>query len=64
MRARRQGLIRAVATAVALLCGLGYWLHLRSLEASLVRRWPAELAHDPRMIRFALFDGRRSRRYR
>jgi len=43
-----------VATAVALLCGLGYWLRLHSLEASLVRRWPVELAHDPRMIRFAV----------
>jgi len=52
--ARRHRLIWGIATAIALLCGLGYWLHLRSLEASLVRRWPAELAHDPRMIRFAV----------
>ena len=52
--ARRQGLILGVATAVALLSGLCFWLHLRSLQASLVREWPAELARDPRMIRFAL----------
>jgi cytochrome c oxidase cbb3-type subunit 3 len=52
--ARRQGLIFGVAAAVALLCALGYWLHLRSLEDSLVRRWPAELARDPRMMRFAV----------
>jgi cytochrome c oxidase cbb3-type subunit 3 len=56
--ARRQGLIWGVATAVALLCGLGYWLHLRSLEASLVRQWPAALAHDPRMMRFAVLLAR------
>ena len=54
MSARRQGLLWGIATAAALLCGLCYWLHLRSLEASLVRRWPAELARDPRMIRFAV----------
>ena len=52
--ARRQGLIFGVATAVALLCGLCYWLHQRSLETSLVRQWPSELAHDPRMTRFAV----------
>ena len=53
-RARRQGWIWGIATAVALLCGLSYWLHLRSLEASFVRQWPAELARDARMIRFAV----------
>jgi mono/diheme cytochrome c family protein len=52
--ARRRGLIFGVAAAVALLCAFCYWLHLRSLEDSGVRRWPAELARDPRMMRFAV----------
>jgi cytochrome c oxidase cbb3-type subunit 3 len=52
--ARLQTLIWGIAAAVALLCGLSYWLHLRSLEVSLLRQWPAELAHDPRMMRFAV----------
>jgi cytochrome c oxidase cbb3-type subunit 3 len=51
--ARRQGLTWGIAAAAALLCGLCYWLHLRSLEDSLVRQWPAELAHDARMMGFA-----------
>jgi cytochrome c oxidase cbb3-type subunit 3 len=51
---RRRGLIWGIAAAVALLSGLCYRLHLRSMEASLVHHWPAELAQDPRMIRFAV----------
>jgi cytochrome c oxidase cbb3-type subunit III len=31
-----------------------YWLHMRSLEARLVRAWPAELVYDPAMMRFAM----------
>jgi mono/diheme cytochrome c family protein len=38
----------------ALALGLSYWLHLRSLEATLVRAWPDKLAHDPAMMRFAV----------
>ncbi|HLZ97413.1 MAG TPA: c-type cytochrome [Steroidobacteraceae bacterium] len=51
---RRQGLIWGIATAAALLCGFSYWLHLRSLEAELVRRWPADLVRDPAMLHFAV----------
>src|SRR5271165_6631804 len=49
-----RSLILGVAALFALLVGLYDWLHLRSLEAALVREWPAELAHDPPMIRFAV----------
>lgn len=52
--AHRQFLFLGVAAVVVLVCGLCYWRHLRSLEASLVREWPAHLAHDPRMIGFAV----------
>jgi cytochrome c oxidase cbb3-type subunit 3 len=38
----------------ALALVLTYWLHLRSLEATLVRAWPAELAYDPAIMRFAV----------
>jgi cytochrome c oxidase cbb3-type subunit III len=51
--ARPKRLTWGIAAAAALLCCLCYWLHLRSLEDSLVRRWPADLAHDPRMMGFA-----------
>jgi cytochrome c oxidase cbb3-type subunit 3 len=51
---RRQVWIWGVAAAAALLAGLCYRLHLRSLEAELVRRWPAELVHSPEMIHFAV----------
>jgi cytochrome c oxidase cbb3-type subunit 3 len=46
--------IWGAAATLALLGALGYRLHLRSQEAMLVRAWPAQLAHDPQMIRFAL----------
>jgi cytochrome c oxidase cbb3-type subunit 3 len=51
---RRQVWIWGMAATVLLLSGLGYWLHQRSLEAKLVRHWPAELTHSPEMIRFAV----------
>jgi cytochrome c oxidase cbb3-type subunit 3 len=51
---RRKGRLWGLAAAVALLAGLCYWLHVRSLEASLVRGWPAELAHSPPLIRIAV----------
>lgn len=50
---RRQGWIWGTAATVALLSGLYYWLHVRSLEAQLVRQWPADLTHSPEMLRFA-----------
>jgi len=54
MRQRRQVWIGAVLLIGALASGLTYWLHLSSLEATLVRAWPEELAHDPAMMRFAV----------
>jgi cytochrome c oxidase cbb3-type subunit 3 len=51
---RRQSLIWGMAAAIALLGGIGYRLRLRTLQASLVRQWPADLTHDSRMIRFAV----------
>jgi cytochrome c oxidase cbb3-type subunit III len=53
-RVRRQRWIWLVAATGVLTCALFYRLHLRSVEAILVRQWPAELAHDPEMIRFAV----------
>jgi len=43
-----------VLTIGALALGLYYGLHLRSLEATLVRAWPAELARDPATMHFAV----------
>jgi cytochrome c oxidase cbb3-type subunit III len=43
-----------VLTLSALATGLHYWLHLRSLETALVHAWPAELARDSAMLRFAV----------
>src|SRR5882757_223438 len=40
--------------AVLLVAGLGYSLHVRSLEAALVHDWPDELTRDPATIRFAV----------
>jgi cytochrome c oxidase cbb3-type subunit III len=51
---RRQRWLWGAAITVALLLALCYWLHLRSLEAALVRQWPEELAQSPEMIRFAM----------
>jgi cytochrome c oxidase cbb3-type subunit III len=51
---RRQRWIWFVAAIAVLTCALFYWLHLRSLEATLVRQWPAELARSPEMMRFAV----------
>ena len=51
---RRRRLIWWGAATIALLGGICYRLHVRSLEASLVRQWPAELTHDSRMISFAV----------
>jgi cytochrome c oxidase cbb3-type subunit III len=53
-RRRRQAWIWVVLLIGALALGLSYWLHLRSLEALLVRAWPTELANDPAMMRFAV----------
>jgi cytochrome c oxidase cbb3-type subunit 3 len=36
---------------VALLAALWYWLQQRSLEATILRDWPAALEHDPRLLR-------------
>jgi cytochrome c oxidase cbb3-type subunit III len=43
-----------LAATAMLLGGLGYWLHLRSMESLLVRQWPAELVRSPEMTRFAV----------
>src|ERR1700675_2398120 len=52
---RRQGWIWiSGVAAAALLGGLYYGVHLRSLEARLVRQWPAELAESPELLRFAV----------
>jgi cytochrome c oxidase cbb3-type subunit 3 len=40
--------------AVMLAAGLGYCLHVRSLEAALVHNWPDELTRDPAIIHFAM----------
>jgi cytochrome c oxidase cbb3-type subunit III len=37
-----------------LLGGLGYWLHLRSMESLLVREWPADLVRSPQLTHFAV----------
>jgi cytochrome c oxidase cbb3-type subunit 3 len=44
----------AAALAVALLGVLWHWLHVRSLEAALLRDWPDELTLRPDMVRFAV----------
>jgi cytochrome c oxidase cbb3-type subunit III len=49
---RRRWLWGAALT-LALFAGLGYWLHLRSLEAQLLRAWPADLARNPQLLHFA-----------
>jgi len=51
---RGRGWIWGAVAAVAVLSALCYWLHLRSLEAMLVRQWPAEVAHSPGLMRFAV----------
>jgi cytochrome c oxidase cbb3-type subunit III len=51
---RRNGWLWGLAATVVLLAGLCYWLHVRSLEARLVREWPAELAHSPPLIGIAV----------
>jgi cytochrome c oxidase cbb3-type subunit 3 len=51
---RRRVWLWGLAATVALLAGIGYWLHVRSLQASLVREWPAELAGHPPLIRMAV----------
>ena len=53
-RVRRQRWIWLAAATGTLIGGLFYWLHLRSLEDRLVRRWPEELAHSPELMRFAV----------
>ena len=54
LRGSRRGWIWGVVATVALLSALCHWLHRRSLEAMLVRQWPAELGHSPEMMRFAV----------
>jgi cytochrome c oxidase cbb3-type subunit III len=50
----RRGRLWAGAIIVAMVMSLCYWLHLRSLEATLLRRWPTALAHSQEMTRFAV----------
>jgi cytochrome c oxidase cbb3-type subunit III len=51
---RARSFICAVAGTFALLSGLWYWLHARSLDAELLRQWPAEVARSPSLVRFAV----------
>jgi cytochrome c oxidase cbb3-type subunit III len=44
----------ACILGVALFGVFWHWLHLRSLEAELLRNWPDELTRRPDMIRFAV----------
>jgi cytochrome c oxidase cbb3-type subunit 3 len=55
---RRNAWLWGLAASVVLLAGLIYALHVRSLEARLVREWPAELAHSPPLIRIAVWLAR------
>jgi cytochrome c oxidase cbb3-type subunit 3 len=45
--------IWAVVVTV-LLAGLWHWLHLRSLETTLLRSWPDEVEHSAQLMQFAL----------
>jgi cytochrome c oxidase cbb3-type subunit 3 len=51
---RRRRWIWGLAASAALASALSYCLQFRSLEITLVRRWPEQLARDPRMLRFAV----------
>jgi cytochrome c oxidase cbb3-type subunit 3 len=51
---RRRKWMWGLAAAAALAGAPSCWLHFRSLEITLVRRWPEQLARDPQMLRFAV----------
>jgi cytochrome c oxidase cbb3-type subunit 3 len=49
-----KGRLWSLAASAVLLAALGYGWHERSLQAQLVRAWPADLMHEPAMLRFAV----------
>jgi cytochrome c oxidase cbb3-type subunit 3 len=43
-----------VAAMAVVLCGLGYWLYLRSQETRLMREWPSDVPRSREMLRLAV----------